>query len=109
MQRLKDAGCIVHMSVKDREMIDLFRSKDDDFRKYDDSENISENQDYQNSQEGKYQSIEAKSYERNPLVSATKPVKVLDRIEIEQLSQKDRINYFIKQLAVKKAIYTNTN
>lgn len=42
------------MSVKDREMIDLFRSKDDDFRKYNDSENISENQDYQNSQEGKY-------------------------------------------------------
>lgn len=42
MKRLEDDGCIVHMSVKDREMIDLFRAKDDDYRKHNDSENISE-------------------------------------------------------------------
>lgn len=42
MKRLEDDGCIVHMSVKDREMIDLFRAKDDDYRKHNDSENISD-------------------------------------------------------------------
>ncbi len=44
MKRLEDDGQIVHMSVKDREMIDLFTAKDDDYRKHNDSESISDHQ-----------------------------------------------------------------